>query len=133
MHENEPLTLFYMDLDNFKPINDTFGHKYGDSVLVAASEQIKKAFPDGMVARMGGDEFVIVLCGQYDSSDMHKRAAKLMADIESTFCDNKTFGKITISIGIAQTDGTDKDIDALIAESDAQMYKKKGTHLHIRK
>ncbi|MCP4324799.1 MAG: GGDEF domain-containing protein [Psychromonas sp.] len=55
--------LLYIDLDNFKNINDTFGHSYGDSILIEASQRIIKslALHNGLVARYSGDEFVIFL------------------------------------------------------------------------
>lgn len=126
------MTLFYMDLDHFKLINDTYGHQYGDYVLSVTAKQIQKVFPDGLVARMGGDEFIAVLCGKYDISEMNRRARKLAKIERNVFyknivSDKKFHQNITISIGIAQTDGTNKSIDTLILESDAQMYQRKGS------
>lgn len=126
------MTLFYMDLDHFKLINDTYGHQYGDYVLSVTAKQIQKVFPDGLVARMGGDEFIAVLCGKYDISEMNRRARKLAKIEKNVFhknivSDKKFHQNITISIGIAQTDGTNKSIDALILESDSQMYQRKSS------
>lgn len=128
----KPMTLFYMDLDHFKLINDTYGHQYGDYVLSVTAKQIQKVFPDGLVARMGGDEFIAVLCGKYDISEMNRRARKLAKIERNVFhknivSDKKFHQDITISIGIAQTDGTNKSIDALILESDTQMYHQKSS------
>lgn len=126
------MTLFYMDLDHFKLINDTYGHQYGDYVLSVTAKQIQKVFPDGLVARMGGDEFIAVLCGEYNISEMNRRAHQLAKIERNAFyknivSDEKFRRDITISIGIAQTDGTNKNIDALILESDAQMYHQKSS------
>ncbi|KMJ57677.1 diguanylate cyclase [Bacillus sp. LL01] len=62
MKKNHPFTVLYMDLDGFKKVNDTLGHEAGDLLLKDVSERLKDAVPaEGLVARMGGDEFVIVL------------------------------------------------------------------------
>jgi diguanylate cyclase (GGDEF)-like protein len=81
---------------------------------------------------MGGDEFIAVLCGKYDISEMNRRARKLAKIEKNVFhknivSDKKFHQNITISIGIAQTDGTNKSIDALILESDSQMYQRKSS------
>lgn len=130
-HEANPITIFYLDLDHFKAINDTFGHKFGDNVLIATADHIKNIFPDGIAARLGGDEFVVALYGTHEKADMQRRADDLSKAIEQSFPEDAVLGHITISIGIAQAENDSTNIDALMAESDAQMYRQKGTHRRI--
>ncbi len=60
-----PYAIALIDLNGFKPVNDTYGHRVGDALLVALARRLQAAFPDQVLARLGGDEFVLILDGLY--------------------------------------------------------------------
>ncbi|NLD10361.1 MAG: GGDEF domain-containing protein [Clostridiales bacterium] len=127
-HESEPMSIYYMDLDFFRKINDTYGHACGDYILEATADTIGEIFPEGMAARMGGDEFVIVTLGKHSKDDIDKSTKAMMEAMG-----NVQYGdcqKVTISIGVASSSGGGTDMQNLINESDSEMYKIK-SHKHV--
>ena len=121
----KPFRLLYLDLDHFKDINDSFGHNAGDDVLIKTAELIREHFPDAVAARLGGDEFAIV-DEINDLDEIEKRCAALKDAVWNAFkqYDRKT----AMSIGIAETDGSEDDIEKLLHESDERMYEEKKRH-----
>lgn len=94
--------LLYVDIDDFKEINDTYGHGGGDAVLVAIaeriSEQVRASDP---VARVGGDEFVVALAGVYDIDDAHRMASKIQRVTSTPIAFEADLIQATISVGVA--------------------------------
>lgn len=120
---NQPLALFYIDLDKFKPINDTYGHEMGDAVLRKVSELfIANVREHDTVARIGGDEFVLVMYDLTDRKLLEDRAKKVLDAISEPMWVNDVRVKIGGSIGItvAPTDG--ENPEALMAAADETMY-----------
>ena len=74
------MTLFYMDLDRFKYVNDHYGHAKGDEVLISTSRVIKTRFPKSVSARIGGDEFALVIDGILDEEAIKDCSANLEHD-----------------------------------------------------
>jgi diguanylate cyclase (GGDEF)-like protein len=126
-----PASLLFIDLDNFKPINDTYGHAEGDRVLAAFAKQLKNTFrKSDIVARLGGDEFVVLL-----TNSTKKRAEKLVSRLFSALNDKKKKERmahdITFSHGIVEFDPDEHHtVEALLAESDSIMYEAKQTKRH---
>lgn len=123
---NKQLALFFLDLDHFKRVNDTFGHDVGDQLLKIVANRLKKALRHcDSVCRLGGDEFVVL-------SDMlsgHNDAVKLAEKIHATLKDplvlrNKEIF-VTASIGISMYPADGDDADTLIKNADAAMYQSK--------
>lgn len=115
-------TLIYCDLDNFKQVNDTYGHSAGDAVLRHVGEITLAAVREmDTVARLGGDEFAILLA-QTKWSDGAKRAKSLQWAIESTPC---PFGRenvfVEVSLGL-EPYGPNDTTEELIARADLAMY-----------
>ncbi|KVL43194.1 diguanylate cyclase [Burkholderia territorii] len=116
------LAVMYLDLDGFKAINDRFGHQAGDEVLTQVAERLGKTLPAGeLVARIGGDEFVVAL----DATTMHAcslLAARIIRQISAPYTlsigQTVSFG---ISIGIALDDGHGSP-DELIRQADSALY-----------
>jgi len=130
------LALMYVDLDNFKRINDTLGHAIGDEVLVTAAERLRKALRSGEgravdavavdrpgdLGRLGGDEFMVVLPDIGASENAAQVADRLIATLQEPMQLSQHTVIITPSVGIAMypTDGTDADV--LLRHGDLAMY-----------
>ena len=126
--DGKNVTCIYFDLDHFKQVNDTYGHQAGDRALAATAEMMQRDFADGFCARMGGDEFMIVLLGHREASDVVKRVNAFMATLMEYYSGSKTMKALSVSAGIAQkTHGDDKSIDTLIHESDMALYEAKNS------
>ena len=117
-----PVTVVFVDLDAFKPINDRHGHQAGDEVLTRTAQRLVEVVreTDG-VARVGGDEFVVV-CENLDASDL----APLEARIAQSLADPIDLGggtevAVAASIGTIQIDGA-ADLAQAVADADARMY-----------
>lgn len=117
-----PLSLILMDFDDFKPINDRYGHARGDTALVEVVEQIRKCVgPEHLLARWGGDEFMVLMPG----SDL--QAAMAVADaIRQQVLRLPPIGehRVTLSFGIAQWRGGERP-EQLVARADQALYRAK--------
>jgi len=125
---NSGATLFYIDLDGFKAINDTLGHAAGDQLLVEVSQLMRQVTPaTDVVARIGGDEF-IVLSDQMNP-DMACQTAQRLIDTLSCkpFRLNNTNVSVAASVGISIRSGTLSDLSALMLEADRALYDAKLT------
>ena len=123
--------MIYVDLDKFKPINDTFGHHVGDTYLREVAMRMNDQLLGGdMLARLGGDEFAALVSLQRGRSDLDKIVARLKGCFDAPFIIEGHVIKGSASIGLAlyPVDGTTKD--ALLNAADAAMYEiKKGKRL----
>ena len=126
-HEQN-ITCIYLDLDNFKSVNDTFGHHAGDRALAATAEMMQNEFPDGFAARMGGDEFMVVLTGKRDIAEVQRRVDEFVNKLMKYYAGTRTMKALSVSAGISQT-GADssKTIDQIIHEADTALYEAKKT------
>ena len=115
-----------LDLDNFKKVNDSFGHMAGDQVLVKFARVMKEEITDSdCVCRLGGDEFAVYLPGEYDQDKIKSIARRLIAGIEfevndliSDACDFK----LSVSVGIAEKPNDGKNFDELYGAADKALY-----------
>ncbi|SEV84622.1 diguanylate cyclase (GGDEF) domain-containing protein [Ruminococcaceae bacterium KH2T8] len=121
-HREKPLTLLYMDLDNFKNINDTFSRSRGDEVLIKTASFIKECFPRGTVARLGGDEFAVVLEGYPDKAAIEAGCILLESKLQSIFRLGGLFA--TISISVTESDGS-IDAEELLLQGGKSMFRVK--------
>jgi diguanylate cyclase (GGDEF)-like protein len=115
--------LLFIDVDSFKAINDRHGHLVGDQVLVAAAQRlVVAARASDTVARIGGDEFVI-LCEHLDdpTGNLVGLAQRINAQVSSGVATDKETLQVTVSIGIT-TVSADEDADELIRQADGAMY-----------
>jgi len=124
----EPLTLLLLDLDHFKKINDTHGHAVGDACLIAFARRIKGAFDDAgdLIARLGGEEFGVVLAGQ-DAPTACARAERFREDLmRHPIAVEGILLAVTASMGIAQFDSArHRDLDDLYRAADRAVYRAK--------
>jgi diguanylate cyclase (GGDEF)-like protein len=116
-------TLFYIDLDGFKAINDGLGHAAGDQLLVEVSELMRRATPaTDVVARMGGDEFII-LADETDAATARQTGQRLIDTLSSTtFLLNETAVTVGASVGIAMKSAAQSDFSTLLLEADRALY-----------
>jgi diguanylate cyclase (GGDEF)-like protein len=120
----EPVAVLMLDLDHFKAVNDAHGHLVGDAVLTAAAARLRKAIrPTDVIARWGGEEFVVLLPSVQDGATLGARAEELRGAIE---CAPIQVGDasvdLRISVGGACRTVARSDGSALLDEADRAMY-----------
>lgn len=118
--ENSNLSLLFIDIDDFKSVNDNFGHKYGDIILVKFAKILKTEVREtDIISRWGGEEFVVLL-HQKDMKASGAVAERLRKTVE-----NQSFKPpITISIGVAIADGN-VSLEEIVCLADNALYKAK--------
>lgn len=120
------LVLMYLDIDRFKAINDSLGHAGGDDVLQEFAKRIKVAVRlTDTVARLAGDEFIIILEGVRVTAEAALVAEKILASVQKPFSARDELLSVTTSIGIAFHLPEDTDLPALINRSDNALYSAK--------
>jgi diguanylate cyclase (GGDEF)-like protein len=118
----ERVAILFVDLDGFKPINDSFGHAAGDEILRAAARRLGEVAGDGdTVARIGGDEFLLLLEGVSDAAEAAQVANRALRRLAEPFSLQDKPLQIACSIGIVVYPGQGEP-DKLVANADAAMY-----------
>jgi len=119
------MVVMFVDLDHFKNVNDTLGHRIGDALLVAVATRLKSAVRNvDTVSRQGGDEFVLIL-PDTDADGAAHVAGKLLEAIAQPYQIEEFELTVTLSIGIALYPGDGEDFEALSQCADAAMYRAK--------
>jgi diguanylate cyclase (GGDEF)-like protein len=115
-----------IDLDRFKPVNDSFGHAVGDALLVAVAERMLKIIRDGdTAARLGGDEFALILAGLDGPADAEKLAGWLIEALSLPYRIEGHVIRIGASIGIAMLPGSGGEAETVLKNADQAMYRAK--------
>ena len=121
--------IFYMvDLDNFKNVNDTLGHIYGDQAIVETAQALNKVFSDqDCIGRLGGDEFAV--CVTYQAFDeqtlrdfIAKKAEKICQANRRTYTDGASEVSIASSVGISYAPDMGEGFEELYTKADAALY-----------
>lgn len=122
-----PFALMHLDLDYFKDVNDTLGHAAGDAVLQrVAKVLVEETRGDDMVARVGGDEFILILHTMTDEERLMKAAKRIITQLEVPVPFNDTVCRISGSIGITTTNFYDAiDADQMVHDADTALYASK--------
>jgi diguanylate cyclase (GGDEF)-like protein/PAS domain S-box-containing protein len=122
------VAVLFCDLDKFKEVNDTHGHRVGDEVLGAVADRLRASLrhADDLAARVGGDELMIVLHGVHDQADALGVAEKLRAAVAEPIATSAGPLQITISIGVALA-RSEESTEELISRADTAMYQAKQT------
>lgn len=122
----ENLALLFLDLDDFKKINDSLGHSAGDLLLKEVAERLKKwAREQDTIARLGGDEFVVILTGLRDAAGAALAADRLMNAMGAQFVIQGQVLSVSCSVGISVFPNHGRDGEALVKNADAAMYSAK--------
>lgn len=123
---NTKIALFFVDLDKFKDINDTYGHTIGDEMLKTVAKRLEQSIrKEDFIARLGGDEFVLIIKDVKQNEDMLHLAYKLNENIKEPIVIRDKVFFMTLSIGISIFPEHGEDSEDLIKHSDAAMYEVK--------
>jgi diguanylate cyclase (GGDEF)-like protein len=123
---NCPCAILFLDLDGFKPVNDTFGHPKGDAVLRAVAKRlVDEVGADGHVGRMGGDEFAIVLTDAQSRKKVEQLADRIIKSIKEPYLIDQTEIRIGVSIGCSFGPIDGATVDDLILKADLALYQAK--------
>lgn len=119
------VAIAFLDLDGFKPVNDTYGHATGDKLLIEVAKRLQELIRDSdTIARLGGDEFVILL-GCLPEQEITNIANRIITRLGQPFIINDTPIHIGASMGISLFPQTHQDADILLRQADIAMYKAK--------
>jgi len=121
-----PFAVISLDLDHFKSVNDTMGHPMGDALLVKVAERLRSALrPSDILARMGGDEFMILQSDAAQPQAATALATRLVDLIGRTYIVSGQILNVGTSIGIALSPGDGEDVDSLLKHADLALYRAK--------
>ncbi|MEW6245777.1 MAG: GGDEF domain-containing response regulator [Nitrospirota bacterium] len=124
--KQQPLGLMLLDLDRFKAVNDTCGHDAGDQLLKAVADRFRGCVREvDTVARMGGDEFAMILEGVSGEQDIVTVAQRIVQAISEPFLIDGQPQSVGVSIGITVYPQDDRSVDELLKHADAAMYRAK--------
>ncbi len=126
MRRHEHIGVLFADLDGFKSVNDTAGHVIGDRVLVLAAERLRHAIrANDVLARIGGDEFAILIKHLPEQSEADALAQKIQAQFVNPFSVGEVEFKLGVTLGVSIAPQDGRDPDALLRTADARMYRRK--------
>ena len=121
------VAVLFLDLDDFKVINDSLGHGAGDRLLAETARRLESALrPDDSIARFGGDEFTICLTDIENDQHVLRITERLLAELRPPFVLDGERRYLTASVGVTMTESPDEDVEALMRDADAAMYQAKG-------
>ncbi len=129
LDKGETLAVYFIDLDNFKIVNDSLGHLVGDLYLKIISRRLheKLSGPASVLARLGGDEFLFVVRNNGSQDDIEKFGEKIIENISETLLVAGSTFKPSASVGVATAPNDGKDFASLIKHADTAMYHAKRT------
>ena len=123
---NDQLAVLFVDLDHFKDVNDSLGHNVGDQLLIAVAQRLQSCLRNSdLMARQGGDEFVVLLNRMTDRQDAARVAAKMIETLAPVFPLQGHDIQISVSVGVALLDPDTQDVDTLLRHADMAMYRAK--------
>lgn len=115
--------MFVLDLDNFKCVNDIYGHSAGDEMIIALAKTMRQVIGDlGLIARIGGDEFVIFFPNEDNTDYVQLIADKIIDSMKSKIDSSRKGYGVSVSIGIAQSDILTNNFDKLFDNADKALY-----------
>ena len=124
MRPSQSGSLFFVDLDDLKSINDNFGHFAGDTIIIASGKKLLETLSryNAFIARLGGDEFIALLPGCVDAAELSRIADLLVQNLCQDYLLSTTTVRISGSIGIASYPRDGTTVEELIKKADNAMY-----------
>jgi diguanylate cyclase (GGDEF)-like protein len=118
--------LILIDIDNFKMINDNFGHMLGDTIIKRVAKTITKTFRStDIVGRVGGDEFLVLMKGVKSKEEVMEKAEELRITFEKIFMEDQENLNISISVGVSMIENNNYDYGQLFSKADQALYEAK--------
>jgi diguanylate cyclase (GGDEF)-like protein len=125
---HESAAVLFIDLDGFKPVNDTYGHDFGDTILVAIADRLANALDqDALVGRLGGDEFAVLLGAHGGDTTIAARAGTIVEAISAPITVRGITVGVGASIGISLSPRDASDVSGMLRAADIAMYHAKRT------
>jgi diguanylate cyclase (GGDEF)-like protein len=122
----ERVGLFFLDIDNFKTLNDSMGHSYGDRVLVAIARRLESiARSCGFAARLGGDEFTVVHQGSADTQGILDLGTRIVRAFDAPLQVDDREVIVSVSVGVSVFPDHEQDAEALLRAADAALFRAK--------
>ena len=118
------LHAMFIDIDNFKRVNDIYGHSMGDKLLICISQLIKEN-TNGFSSRIGGDEYVVLLDGSLLQEEVEHMAKTLLEELENIDFRKDVLSLISLSVGIVLQQNASQSLDEVLAKCDTAMYQAK--------
>lgn len=122
LSEDEKIHCIYIDVDNFKSVNDIYGHSTGDELLVYIAVLLKRYFPEHIIVRMGGDEFVILCDDAAVEETIEQHTNELQGAIAEGGFDTNITSLISLSIGITYHQSVGSGMNSILQQCDDAMY-----------
>lgn len=120
------IALMFLDLDNFKSVNDRFGHQGGDELLISVANRLAATIrPEDTAARLGGDEFTVLLEDVVGMDDVERVAGRILETLNQPVRIGEHDVTLTASIGIVFSNDTTETLDTLLHKADVAMYRTK--------
>lgn len=121
---NEECYLMVADIDNFKQVNDTNGHLFGDAVICTFSDKLKEMFPGAIKGRIGGDEFMMFIEGM-TGEEVEDKFTKMQEEFQGVYQEDDSGIQISCSCGLVLCSGKDLEVDVLFQWADYALYQVK--------
>lgn len=115
-------SVIYIDVDNFKPVNDLYGHEAGDRVLQYVANAIRDCAPAGYPVRLSGDEFVLVLPGEWDKEQLESIYEKIVRSIALGQSNDMALALISLSAGVMTREYDEQSLQDILECADKTMY-----------
>ena len=115
-------SVIYIDVDNFKPVNDLYGHEAGDRVLQYVANAIRDCAPAGYPVRLSGDEFVLVLPGEWDKEQLGSIYEKIVRSIALGQSNDMALALISLSAGVMTRENDEQSLQDILECADKTMY-----------
>ncbi len=120
------LAVMFLDLDNFKTVNDSLGHEFGDRVLTEIGERLREITGEtGFIARLGGDEFTLVFPYSGDTAEIEQRAGRIVDGFQRPLAIDRREVSVGVSCGVAMFPEHGRDATSLLRAADAALFRAK--------